>query len=106
MSEDRSKQDGDSENNPAAASTIATLSKEQGEAAVAWLGTHIKHGCPSCGTRSFTLAGLVHVSPWLSGGILLSPAGAVPLLLVVCNECALTQTYSAVRMGLVKANGQ
>lgn len=77
------------------------LTEEQRKVAADALQTRVKNPCPSCGSRSFTIADVVSALPFDPNGPLVIGGPTVPILLVICENCALLIPFSAVKLGLV-----
>lgn len=66
--------------------------------AAKWLETRHGPGCPKCGTKQ-TISGVVSGAKVVDDG--LDMTQGYPMVLVICNNCAYTEQYSAVVMGIL-----
>lgn len=68
------------------------------EEAQKWMEGHLLLTCPSCGQcQKFTILDQLIVPPLILPG---SPNAAIPMVGVVCTNCANIRFFSAVMMGI------
>jgi len=81
-------------------SQAGELTEEQKQKVIAHLQAKFAGACPICLTQAWTIGPLVHALPWASGAIALG-GGAVPMVVVVCNNCSFVAHFAAVPIGIV-----
>ena len=83
----------------------AKLTKEQSEAALAWIKRHFAtpRNCPVCRNTNWTLGDrLVAPTPFQADGGWIMGGTAMPMLALICTTCGYTRFFNAVLAGLVK----
>lgn len=77
------------------------MDKKQTQKAEKWLESKLKsHTCPKCGTDNWGIGEIVAGNVLTDKGVTMGGT-TYPMLLVVCDNCAYTEEYAAVKMGLV-----
>lgn len=70
-----------------------------------WFQERVRHGCPFCGERDWTvhdeLAATATVETRTHA---IDPTHGAPFVHLTCNHCAFTAAFSAVRIGLLDAD--
>ena len=75
------------------------LNQEQIDKVSTWLRDKGFRGCTACGSNNFSTGEIVSV-PTMSGGGLSIGGPTVPLVQVICNNCAHVHHFAAVALGL------
>jgi hypothetical protein len=68
-----------------------------------WMqGKGVRNNCPACGTRNW-VGGEIINAPILvpGGGIAIGGGPSIPMIQVICDNCAYVMLFAAVPIGLV-----
>jgi len=77
------------------------LNEEQVQTALQWMqNKKIKGDCPLCGAKDWGMGDIV-MSPSFSDKGMKFGKGGVPMLEVICENCAHVRLFAAAIMGLV-----
>jgi len=79
---------------------IGDLNEEQKKKLLEHLQKKFAGACPICVTNAWTIGPLLHALPWTGGGVTLG-GGAIPMVVVVCNNCSFVAHFAAVPIGIV-----
>jgi predicted nucleic-acid-binding Zn-ribbon protein len=83
-----------------------SLNDQQQQKAKSWLSGHARlfpnaHECPYCGQTAWTTGDIISAPSLQNGGIVLD-GRSVPMLQVVCTNCAYVRLFAAVPMGILE----
>lgn len=67
-----------------------------------WFQARVRHGCPFCGSRDWTVHDELSLMSTVEGSThRIDPAHGAPVVQITCNQCAFTAAFSATRIGMV-----
>lgn len=68
----------------------------------AWVNSKgVNPACPACGHRQWTVGDIIAAPVFAEGGFNIG-GPTVPMVQVICNNCAYVRLFAAVPAGLVK----
>ncbi|MGR3456092.1 hypothetical protein [Pseudooceanicola sp.] len=83
-----------------------SLSKDEKQKVIDWVNEKgVHHNCPVCGSNNWGVGDhLLSGMPYM-GGSIVAGGPSYPAAMLVCNNCAYTRHFMAVKIGLFSAGG-